>query len=183
MSTVACQVADPYVKAPFLKRFTPRCEELGLSNLTLELTGDTFGIWADKKDDVQNSMRVCLWDSHPRVERIVGNDTEPTVFGGYDYICASFRLTTLPSCCGVLVSHDTYVVDQWRGKGLAHLMHGMKDWLGGRLRIGKMIATVMDGNAAEEHILQKHGWVRGEPFTNHRTGRSIVQWEKVLKGV
>jgi len=172
--TWECAIADPYVEAPFLAKFNPIAVAAGLRQIVFE------GIPLVDKEKF-NQIRIMLMDHHPRTEKIIGNDTEPTVFGGYNYSCASFRLQSLPSCCGVLVSHDSYVVDAWRGKGLGNLMQDMKTWLGETLKIGKMIATVHQGNAAEEHLLRKYGWRPGEPFLNHRSGSTIIEWEKVFR--
>jgi hypothetical protein len=150
---------DPYVAAPFLKAFTPIIQGLGM--VGIEVMGDL-----NLKDE-NTSVRIALWSKQPPPCQ--------------NFIAASFSLRPLPSCCGVLVSHQSYVTESWRGRGVGSVMQDMKTWLGRTLRIGKMIATVVEGNATEEHILRKYGWVSGAPFVNHRTGHTVVEWEKVFK--
>jgi hypothetical protein len=94
---------------------------------------------------------------------------------------AHFELSVLPGCGGVLVSHNSWVGYLERGKGIGNLMQDMKLWVAKRLEVGKMIATVVHGNGAEQQLLHKHGWTHGQPFWNPHTNNRVVEWEKILK--
>ena len=155
-------VGDPYVAIPFLRAFTPAILAYGMINI--EIVGD-LNLNLNLKDE-HSSTRVCLWARYP---------------DGNHFIAAGFSLRPMAGCCGVLISHQSFVAHAWQGKGIGHLMQDMKDWIGKTLKIGKLIATVVEGNGAEEHILRKHGWAAGIPFINHRTGHTVVEWEKVFK--
>lgn len=93
---------------------------------------------------------------------------------------AHFTLVSMPGCCGVMVSTKSEVDAALRRKGVGLLMQEMKEYIARRYRIGKLVATVIKGNKAEESLLLRAGWVAGQPFKNARTGNTIIEWEKVL---
>lgn len=91
-----------------------------------------------------------------------------------------FSLTRMPGCCGILVSHGTSVGYDLRNKGLGSLMQNMKEWIARRRMVGKMIATTLEGNEAQNHLMQKFNWKRTDMFINPKTHNRIIQWEKHL---
>ena len=114
--------------------------------------------------NAKTSIRVVLW-TRPPIGPLVG---------------AGFRLSSLPGCCGVLVSHESYVTQALQRRGLGLLMQEMKEFIAREYRVGKMIATVLQGNKAEETLLLKTGWRPGVAFRNRRTDNLIVEWEKTF---
>jgi GNAT superfamily N-acetyltransferase len=164
-------IIDPYVSRPFLQRFEPLVKEKGLAALKLHGDLSTGPPHPFLQIDVTGPLQlrgVC-----PTCQTSSMTSKVSTV--------ASFRLQALPSCCGVLVSYDSFVAPEWRRRGLGRLMQDMKEFLARQMGVGKLIATVIQGNLAEEKLLTFTGWFPGKPFKNGRSGAVLIEWEKVLK--
>jgi hypothetical protein len=96
----------------------------------------------------------------------------------YNPLVASFKLVQMPGCCGVLVSTESQVQIAYRGKGIGTFLQEIKEFLAKRFQVGSMIATVVDGNAAEERILNKTGWIPVYNLVNPKSGNLINVWKK-----
>ena len=122
-------------------------------------------------DDVR--VRVSRSPVKIEVEFLVPHDRYPTRI-------ASFSLQQQIGCCGTLVSTETYVREQNRGQGLGQAMMDLKEAIAVQFGYSSMIASVVKGNLAEIHILEKRGWLKGFEFTNARTKNVVVYYFKKL---
>lgn len=94
----------------------------------------------------------------------------------YSPVWSQYALSPLPGCCGVVVSHDSSLKEEFRGKGLGDFFHKERLDLIQDLGYSCALATVQVDNDAEKHILEKNGWLRLHIFKNSRTGNWIEIW-------
>ena len=90
------------------------------------------------------------------------------------FVLASFGLSTLPGCCGALVSHWASINESFRRKGLGVIMLMVRMSAARRLKYGQMLATVLATNLPEQTLLLQNGWLRVGEFRNPRTN-SLIQ--------
>ena len=96
----------------------------------------------------------------------------------YSSMWQEHSLSQLPGCCGVVVSHNSYIARDLRGYGLGDYFH--KE----RLKSAKaqgyscIMATTVSTNLAEIHILEKNGWKKVHEFVNKRTNNTVQVWIK-----
>ena len=154
----------PIIPSEFIDAFERRVEGMGYTTLRIEGKLDPFYTEFEAKVTI--------------VER-----REWTRDSGkyYDFSVASFRLEHLPGCGGILLSHDSYVSYNERGKGVGAIMQEMKMWIANKLEAGVLLATVIVGNEAEEALLGKHGWKTvGPSFRNVHTENDVRMWQRIL---
>lgn len=89
-----------------------------------------------------------------------------------------FSLTQLPGCCGVLVSHNMLIHKDYRNKGVGTFLQGIKEEIAKDNGYTSMLATVVESNKAEIHILEKAGWEPESCFINNRTGNTVWYYTK-----
>jgi len=124
-------------------------------------------------------VRVHLESTDPaQIKKIYRNLPIPAK--PYLPTAARFSLKNLAGCCGAVISWESYVEKEWRGQGLGQLMQEMKVYLAEKLRVGLLLATVVQGNEAEERLLRKSGWTPSSPFANPKTNNQIQVWQKVI---
>lgn len=96
-------------------------------------------------------------------------------------IIAGFTLVEQINCCGILVSTKTFVHHEYRGKGIAQEMQGLKEKLAKEYGYTLLLATVnISGNPVQVHILEKFGWKLKDQFVNKRTGNTVGIYTKDL---
>lgn len=93
---------------------------------------------------------------------------------------ATFSLKQLSGCCGVLVSYHTRVAKRFQNKGINSFLQEIKAQIAKDNGYTMLLATVTKDNAAQIHILEKHGWVSSSEFVNRRTTHSILVFTKIL---
>ena len=94
---------------------------------------------------------------------------------------AHFQLVQQANCCGILVSTDTWVKDNYQKMGVAQEMMKLKEALAKEFGFSCLLATVnMTGNPAEVHILEKFGWSCVSSFKNSRTTNKVGIFTKNL---
>jgi len=87
---------------------------------------------------------------------------------------AGFQLIQQPNCCGILISTQTYVIEEKRGQGIAQELMKLKIALAREFNYPCMLATARLDNEVEIHILEKFGWERGHEFLNNRTDNQLA---------
>lgn len=92
-------------------------------------------------------------------------------------IC-QFKLTQMPGCCAYLVSHDAYVEPNYRSKGVAQATQDVKTEISRYAGYTKMICTTTSHNKTQNHVLEKHGWIKTDSVLNERTGNLVITWTK-----
>ena len=100
----------------------------------------------------------------------------------YPLTWVQYALSPLPGCCGVVVSHDSYLHTNYRGVGLGDFFHKERLQLMKDLGYSCSLATVQANNEAEKKILWNNGWKKVHEFTNSRTSNLIEIWVRDNKG-
>lgn len=96
----------------------------------------------------------------------------------YNWIWTSYTLTTLPGCCGVVVSTNAFVNVNAQGKGLGDYFHKERLELMEELGYSCGLCTVTSENWKEIQILKKNDWKKVHDFLNKRTGNTVEIWVK-----
>jgi len=94
---------------------------------------------------------------------------------------ASFSLRQLPGCCGILVFYHASVAKDFRDKGLGSLLLQIRERAAILANYTVVMATVLDDNEAEKHILRTNNWNPSYGFKNLRTGNDVSVLYKTLK--
>lgn len=94
---------------------------------------------------------------------------------------ARFCLTEMPGCCGIIISHDTYIDTKYRNQGIGQYLMSVKEMIAKAFNYGEMTATVLSNNVVERHILEKNGWVLKNDFKNPKTNNDVLVYFKRLK--
>jgi GNAT superfamily N-acetyltransferase len=89
-----------------------------------------------------------------------------------------FRLTPLPGCAKVGVSHHLEIYESFRGRGLGHKAQKARLDLAKSLGFRVLLATTRDTNAPQEHILPAAGWKRVTFY--EEDGFVVHLWSKNL---
>lgn len=142
------------LKEEFLSKFKKPLQDIMGDGATPHLS-----VW---EDVAKNSIEIQFWVVQNGLSRV------------------RFNLTRMPGCCGILVSHGTYVMPEWQNKGLGSLMQIMKEWIARKRLVGKMIATTIEQNEPQNHLMEKFNWKKTDLFVNPKTSNRIIQWEKHL---
>lgn len=105
-------------------------------------------------------------------------DKNLSKFGGC--VCR-FYLAELPGCCGILVSYQTHVWKEYRNKGINTFLQEIKEDIARENGFTRLMATTIDSNDAEKHILEKTGWKEVDRFVNRRSGNTVITYVKDVK--
>lgn len=101
-------------------------------------------------------------------------EINPWVVVGY------YELDPMPGCSRVGISHGLQIFDNFRGRGFGTWAMGERLKKAKELGYEVLIATVVEGNVAEERILEKFKWRRVTVFNNLKTGHTVNLWMKHL---
>jgi hypothetical protein len=88
----------------------------------------------------------------------------------------SGRLTQLPGCCGVVVSHNSFIYTKSKRQGHGDRLHKLRVSKAIDKKFGVMIATVLEDNHIEQKILINNDWFLVHTFKNPKTNRNIQIW-------
>jgi len=110
-----------------------------------------------------NTLMVHIREDHPDF--------------GCPQIIATSWLQEMPGCCAILVSRNNSVLPIRHRRGFGSLLQEIKIWLRDRMGYGSLMCTVAGHNEAENHLLEKFGWVpHTSTFTNPKTNNQIRVW-------
>lgn len=84
-----------------------------------------------------------------------------------------FSLSELPGCCGILVSHNAHVCQEYRGRGVGTLLNELRIHMAHKFRYSILLCTTDIYNKAENKVLDRNKWKSIQKFKNERTGNSI----------
>ena len=79
----------------------------------------------------------------------------------------------LPGCCGIVVSHGTYLTEQTRGSGLSEPFRKLKEQIARELGYSLMLATTDMANFPAVGNMFRSNYQMVDAFTNKRTGHLI----------
>ncbi len=91
------------------------------------------------------------------------------------------EISDMPGCPQVAVSHYVFLKDGEKGKGNGQKAHHERLKIMKDLGYDHAIATVVDSNAVEKHILEKQGWRRIDFFTSSKTGNLVEIYSIQIK--
>ncbi len=92
----------------------------------------------------------------------------------------SFSFSPMPGCCGVVVSHTTFLNPKERGTSISEPFRQLKTALARHLGYSCIIATSQENNPASIANMTKSGYAIGGRFVNSRTRNPIAIGIKVL---
>lgn len=90
-----------------------------------------------------------------------------------EFPIGSFSFTEMPGCCGIVVSHATYLTEQTRHSGLSDSFRGLKEALAKELGYSLMLATTIMTLPASVGNMIKSKYKIDNVFVNKRTGNNI----------
>lgn len=91
-----------------------------------------------------------------------------------------YQLDSMPGCSRICISHGLQIWPQYRGKGYATIAHQNRLKQAIELGYDVILATIVEGNKPQEHLLQKFGWKQITFFDNLKTQHRVYLWEKNL---
>lgn len=89
---------------------------------------------------------------------------------------ANGSLTPLPGCPAVVVSHDVYVTEQNRGKGVGTAANSVRTEIAHELGYDVILCTVRADNEPQKKLLKKNNWNRVHSFQSSRNQAWLEIW-------
>jgi L-amino acid N-acyltransferase YncA len=93
------------------------------------------------------------------------------------------EISDMPGCPQVAVSHYVFMKDGKKGEGWGQKAHRDRLSVMRGLGYDHAICTVVNGNAAERHILEKQGWKKVDEFKSSKTTNLVEIWTKSLSEI
>lgn len=126
-----------------------------------------------------------VYISSPKIGEYPTNDTHTIIVSTkiprkWDSEVVRFSLQQMPGCCGVLISYHTQVYSSYQGKGINTFLQSIKEKIARENGYTSLLATTIEKNEAERHILEKNGWRAVDSFVNSRTGNRVIYYTKTL---
>lgn len=95
------------------------------------------------------------------------------VIGSYNNEIGHFSFSPMPGCCGIVVSHDTYLNPDVRRTFNSNAFRGLKEAFAKRLGYSRMIATTVMSDPASSGNMMKSGYRINDVFRNKRTSNDV----------
>lgn len=107
--------------------------------------------------------------------------SEKLTTGKYKLVCtfgkktpvASFELHPMINCCGMCISTQARVEQQYQGKGLGTILNSLRVDIARHLGYGCLLCTDIESNVYQRKILARNGWKDVHKFVNPRTKNTI----------
>lgn len=87
---------------------------------------------------------------------------------------ARFELYPMINCCGICVSTQAWVSDQFRGKGLGTLLNSFRIDVARHNGYGVLLCTDVVTNEPQRKVLKANGWKDIHQFVNPRTSNRVA---------
>jgi len=125
---------------------------------------------------LENSLDVTI---RKTMEYYPNGDVIPPIS---KYLVAYWRIREMPGCCGVVVSTQSTVFNDFKGKGLGQKALQCRIKLAEEMGYSQIVCTVTEDNAVERHILEKYGFkqITDLKFGNKRTGNTVLWYSKLV---
>lgn len=88
-------------------------------------------------------------------------------------LIATFKIMQLPGCCGVMLSFNSAVERDYRGKGLGTYLHELRCLLAKQHGYTTFLCTDRTHNTVQNKILQENNWKIIYQFENKRSGNLV----------
>jgi len=109
-----------------------------------------------------------------------GDDPEKGLFSTAHFqfkvgklLLGSFRMSPMPGCCGVVISHETHLAPAYRNTGYSDRFREIKEALAKHLGYSVMIATTQMHNLSAVGNMYKSKYNMVDTFNNKRTNNLI----------
>jgi hypothetical protein len=86
---------------------------------------------------------------------------------------ARFKLVPMINQCGICVSTEAWVHDDWRNKGLGALLNGFRVDIARLDGYSVLLCTDVESNVYQRKILKSNGWTDIFKFVNKRTHNTV----------
>jgi len=94
------------------------------------------------------------------------------------YTICDFFLSTFPGCCGIMISHNTYVDPIYRKKGISKILQTLKEEIAIETGFSLLLAVDLE-NSISKDFLPKFKWYEiGKRFKNKRSGNELLLFAK-----
>jgi RimJ/RimL family protein N-acetyltransferase len=95
-------------------------------------------------------------------------------------VIGEYQIDPMPGCKTIGVSHALKIYPEFRGKGYATHAHLERLQKAKELGYDLLLATTVEGNKPQYHILSKFHWKQIRTFDNQHTGNRVILWYKHL---
>jgi hypothetical protein len=92
----------------------------------------------------------------------------------------TWQLDNLPGCDQICVSHSAFVLNEKKAQGFGDAYHKQRLAQMRNLLYDGAVATVRDGNIAQEKIMTTNGWNKVFTFLSKKTQNTVSLWVKQL---
>lgn len=144
-----------------------------LKTLDVDTEADNFNLISEPTEDWGGISIHCYTEEPYAREQYKDLTYSETIF--------MFKLIEMSGCCAFLISTGTFVGRNYQGKGIAQFLQELKYEMAKDSKYPYLFATTVEKNDAENHILQKFGWINIDKVKNTRTGNKILMWRKEIK--
>jgi len=86
---------------------------------------------------------------------------------------ASFCLTEMPHCCGLIISHGMYIGYGFENRGIGKALHECRLQIMRELGYSCAICTDMEDNPAQKKILKRFKWKTVHTFLNDNSDNEV----------
>jgi len=112
----------------------------------------------------------CRLDEHDGCIRVIIREYVDDII---ENIIATFTLSRMPGCCGIVVSNGVAISPKYQHKGLGNALHKIRLDMIKHLGYSCVICTDITGNVPQEKLLYANGWTRVNSFVNKRTDNDV----------
>lgn len=103
-----------------------------------------------------------------------GRITEP--YRDWKYY-GTFSLTAFPGNSSMVISHDLWLNNNTRKKGIGQFLQDFKKEIAKAYEFDIMYCTTLEDNAAENYILAKNDWKVVNRFISRKYGHKCLEWK------
>lgn len=142
--------------------------------------GVEYGVDLVAKAFDNKRKEVDLNEAYAKGLEYIGDDSSiyctlyrRSIPGNKDIEVGGFKFTAMPGCCGIVVSHGTYLTPQTRGTGLSNPFRQLKMELAKKLGYTMMIATTRMSDVPAVGNMMKSKYKIVDTFRNKRTLNDI----------
>lgn len=104
--------------------------------------------------------------------QLIVKNNDPSV-KSINAMISSFYLKQLDGCCGVLLSHSSFVFMQYRHRGVGLILNSLRIDIAKQLCYSTLMCTDTEDSVFNRKILAKNGWVDVHNVVNKRTSNKV----------
>lgn len=89
-------------------------------------------------------------------------------------VIAQFSVSYFPGCCGIAISHFSWIREDRRNAGLGTVLNNIRIREAKRWGFTVLMCTDIENNTPQQKILTKNNWQKLMTFTNLNTGNNVA---------